>query len=803
MCTIVPPGGSIPIAVTFDATGLFGGGYDGAILIENNDPANGLIEIASHLDVTGIPLMAYEPASLDFGNVFLGYPATLSMTMSNVGTDLLTVTSITSGSADYSVDAVSFDLNPLESREMLVTFDPQAVGDRSSQLTFIANDSASPHVMSLAGIGVEPPVISLSPDPVVGAAMPGGSKTKTLTVCNTGGSDLIYNVAEAEQATSVQVHGEVMLPKQADEEGSQESIDPRPSILGTGGPDLFGYSWTDSDEPGGPAYDWTDISGVGTPVPFPSYVDDGNVGPVPIGFSFPFYGDNFSEVNVCSNGWLSFTNSTLAAYTNQPLPNSGSSVPENLLAPWWDDMVYDESDGNSAFYYNDGSRFIIQMHIRRIAQGLPPYYLFQVILYPNGNIAYQYNTLGTTVNSSTIGIQNGTKDDGLTVAFNDGSYIHEELAILFSARPDWLSVAPTSGVVAAGECVDLDVVMSAAELDAGDYFGTITVSSNDPANPMASSEVVFHVGTIDVADCDADPNTLNLGANGTWITTYAELPMGYAPEDVVLETVLLNGVVPADRQNIGDFNDNGIPDLSFKFERSAVAAILSEGDSVVVTITGEIRDTIYFVCTDVIRVIHPQMQQPNGGEVLIAGGTMDVTWVNPNGWNVTSASLIWSADGGQTWNVIAEGVTGTSYTWQIPTNVTAEALIRVHLYDDNGMMGFDSSDTVFSIEDGVTAADDRRPTRYTLSSMSGNPIVGNTAVIQLALPKDGMVNMRVYDVRGTLVRELLSNQPMPAGLHNVEWDRRSRSGVPVSAGIYFVRARTGGEELKMRITVLR
>jgi hypothetical protein len=800
---IVPPGGSIPIDVTFDASGLFGGGYDGAVQISTNDPANGLIQIQSHLNVTGVPVMAYEPTSLDFGSVFLGYPATLSMTISNVGTDVLSISSMAFGLPDYSVDLPSFDLDPLESQEVQMTFDPQAVGDRGTQMTMTANDAASPHVMTLSGIGVDPPVISVSPDTVEAAAMPGGSATRTLTICNTGGSDLTFDVAQAEYASSVQVHSEVTLPKQLDEPGSQETVDPRPSILGTGGPDVFGYTWVDSDEPAGPVYDWTDISTVGTPVPFPSYEDDGTVGPIPIGFNFPFYGNNFTELYACSNGWLSFTNNTLETYSNQPLPNSGSSVPENLLAPLWDDMVYDESDGNNAWYYNDGSRLIIQYYIRRIAAFTPPFYRFQVILYPNGNIVYQYNELGTTLNSCTVGIQNDAKDDGLTVVYNDGSYLHEELAILFSSRPPWLNVSPTSGVVPAGECVELEVALDASALEAGDYFGSISVSSNDPANPIETSEVVFHVGTIDVADCDADPDALNLGAGGNWVTTYVELPMGYDPHDVVLETVRFNGIVPADQMHIDDWNENGIDDLTFKFDRSAVAAILAEGDSVEVTVTGEIQDTIYFVCTDYIRVIHPQMQHPNGGEVLMAGGMAEIAWSNPTGWTVSSASLLYSADGGQTWNVIAEGITGTTYSWQIPTELTQEAKVRVQLFDSEGLMGFDSSDQVFSIDDSVTNTDNRRPTRFTLASAGKNPIVGGTALIQLALPQDAVVTVGIYDVRGRLVRDLVSNQAMPAGRHNLEWDRRNRLGVPVSTGIYFVRANTGREHVRLRVTILR
>jgi hypothetical protein len=590
--------------------------------------------------------------------------------------------------------------------------------------------------------------------------------------------------------------------KGEDLEGAEQPVDPRPGILGTGGPDAFGYTWTDSDEPGGPVYDWVDITGVGTPVGFPPYQDDGNVGPNPIGFDFEFYGNTFDQFYVCSNGWMSFTNGSLTTYSNQPLPNSSSSVPENLLAVFWDDLVYDEDDLSEVYYYNDGSRLIIEFHLRRIADYTPPHYRFQVILYPNGDIVYQYHTLGTTINSATIGIQNDAKDDGLTVVYND-TYVHEDLAIKFSAAPDWFTVSPEAGTVPAGECMDLTVSFNAAGMEDGEYDGTITINSNDPYDPVVTVPVHMLINVIDLADLNIDPNTLNLQSNGNYVMAYMEPPMGYAAADILVETVLFEFTVPAVTKfhEVGDENDNGIPDMMTKFLRSDVEEVVDTGDAVPVTVVGEIDGVAWFTGTDVIRVIRPTMSEVAG--TYISGQLVDITWTPPEGYEVDYYGLYYTKDGGDWWYLIDDHFVGTRCSWRVPSADSDECLFRVYAYDNAGAMGYDTSDNFFSIRPKSGGGDGRDPVpeRFAMFQNRPNPAVRTTS-IGFNLPVETQVTLQIFDVSGALVKTLV-DRPMPAGRHSIVWDGTNGRGAKVSAGVYFYSIKAGKDSATKKLIMVQ
>ncbi len=119
-----------------------------------------------------------------------------------------------------------------------------------------------------------------------------------------------------------------------------------------------------------------------------------------------------------------------------------------------------------------------------------------------------------------------------------------------------------------------------------------------------------------LAEVDVDPDTLNLGSNGKWITAYIELGERYDVRDINAGTMLLNGVIsPVLDPNYGfvkdedsyivDHDEDGLPERMVKFWRSEVQEILDAGLSVTITITGKLFDGTPFMGTDEIRVIDP------------------------------------------------------------------------------------------------------------------------------------------------------------------------------------------------------
>jgi len=213
------------------------------------------------------------------------------------------------------------------------------------------------------------------------------------------------------------------------EVGAANSDDPT-------GPDNHGYyayDNTDTAYPEAPAYSWVDIAQSQYLVGLSDYGEDqDDVLVFDLPFPFQFYGEEFTRVSICSNGWIAMGATYLTNYRNWYMP--GACGPRYMIAPFWDNC-YQTSSGKIYHKYEASNhRYIIsydRIYMRDDWSWWGTSYLesFQVILYDpqyyptysgDGVIVFQYeivNNNDDTQHYCTAGIQNRDHTDGLTYSF--------------------------------------------------------------------------------------------------------------------------------------------------------------------------------------------------------------------------------------------------------------------------------------------------------------------------------------------------------------------------------------------------
>jgi hypothetical protein len=132
-------------------------------------------------------------------------------------------------------------------------------------------------------------------------------------------------------------------------------------------------------------FDWTELNGDPSADVLALGDEETHVG-IPIGFTFPYYGDAFTAVNVSSNGYLYFGDNlpNIDDRVNTPLTQA------NMIAPWWDD--FDPS--TSGLVYTKlvaPGVFVVEFDEFAHAELPGGVVSFQVVLYEAGEIVLQYN----------------------------------------------------------------------------------------------------------------------------------------------------------------------------------------------------------------------------------------------------------------------------------------------------------------------------------------------------------------------------------------------------------------------------
>ena len=355
------------------------------------------------------------------------------------------------------------------------------------------------------------PEVAIAPGSLTAYVDSGATTSKELIIDNPGPGRLTYSVRCNTTKGFVPPVPAQPLGMMVGDPDKNEIQEPyfAPVTKSSGGPDAFGYTWKDSDEPtGGPTFNWIDISVSGTDVTT-GLTDDNFIGPFSIGFNFPFYDSVYTQFWISSNGLIGFgPTADLSALGNTAFPTA--ATPNNIIAWCWDDLnILDpDSPGGKVYYQVVNGDLVIEY------KAYPEYdaatnpgdvITAEVILSSNGKIKIQYQTIapGFDVLGCTVGLENNNGTSGLQVAYN-AAYLHNNLALQFKHPANtWLASDPSGAFVAPHSKDTVTVIFNAAECKDSTYVGDLCFTTNVPSTPVVTIPVTLHVGAnILVGDAD-------------------------------------------------------------------------------------------------------------------------------------------------------------------------------------------------------------------------------------------------------------------------------------------------------------
>ncbi|MBZ0270277.1 choice-of-anchor D domain-containing protein [bacterium] len=231
----VDPGDSVTVTVTLDAAGRIGEIVEGALLLRHDDPFAPPDSLPVALDVRGVPGIDVEPVSLDFGLAAIGDTITDTLEVHNPGSGVLTVADIRADLPVFMAMPTTFPVEPGGTVPVVVTFTPDVPALFNGALTVVSDAVSRPElVLRVSGSSLHP-LVSAESDVQPAAARVGESLTSTVTVSNSGGSPLHWELeVESQRPTRARRHW--TLPVRDDDGEAARSPGREALPDGEGGP---------------------------------------------------------------------------------------------------------------------------------------------------------------------------------------------------------------------------------------------------------------------------------------------------------------------------------------------------------------------------------------------------------------------------------------------------------------------------------------------------------------------------------------------------------------------------------------
>ena len=535
-------GESQDATVAFDSDSIEPGTYENDLVLTSNDPSSLNNVIPATLNVSaGPPAIALNPDSLGFGEVLAGGNATQSFTIVNEGGGPLTVSSIASDNAAFTVGeagpvTVPFD----DSLTIDVIYSPTEVGEDRGLITVESDDPDTPSAtVDVTGESIPAPIIAVAPDELFQELVIGETAEQTLTLSNEGESDLNFNAT--------------FDPSTAPEGTSVDRSEVTPSVTSSGGADAsaFAASGTSSMDDAAPY----------APEDAIYQLDDGstensigltNGGDVMWINAFQVV-EGAGAITEISSVWGS-TGGTGQPPEGAPArflvyedPNDDGDPSDAVLLTEVETTVQDP--GTDAFTTEaiaptsvDGTFFIAALFQNQDADTFPA-----PLDQSSGSQGASWVVGNTT--QGGFNVDDLAANDVPPTLTDDIPALAGNWVLRADGGAAFITLNPASGTVAPGESLEITTTFNASGLDVDTYTGDVVFASNDPATPELGVPTTLEVTSapypfalspdgIDVAiDVNEDPDEVETRQVTIENTTDSE-------QSFTIETVGAEGNAP-------------------------------------------------------------------------------------------------------------------------------------------------------------------------------------------------------------------------------------------------------------------
>ena len=474
------------------AQGVYG--VDGNLIVSDGGGGLYSLQTAFHQAQYSAPALAVAADSLYFGSTFIGFGDTLILEFQNIGSSAITVSNLMTTDPAYSANLTGFQLQPMEKKSVKVAFSPLLEQWYLADLTFQSTDPLlATGSVALTGHGVLPPSMIVSIDSLNQALYSGNKVLDEFTISNAGGSDLQFRLfekqsdgielatllkenADARRFRFLNEGGQLRLEIQEGRHLSKPELSPQLQKKIT--PAADNYLWDlileDPNEP----ENYLDIHRV-----YGSSAGDELLFKFTMYESWDPYNESFYAVfmDVDQNPATGFQDD----YFGGDRYGVDYAIAHNTLESHSVIVAWDESAGDF-LEIGELSTTILDNVGQAVILGLP----LDIIQNPE------------VVNIFSYAYYDGGRDGSIDFAPDEGM-------ASYSLGIPWISTDIQQGTVPVGGSEVITVEFLAENMKGGDYYGSLLVNSNDPAQPEL--DIPIHLEVTGAPNIITELDTLDFG----------------------------------------------------------------------------------------------------------------------------------------------------------------------------------------------------------------------------------------------------------------------------------------------------